>query len=657
MLNKLTVYYLYQILRKRWKWFIASLLLTLSAAGIYLHYSTPIYQNYLLFLLEPTRGMGGADDPYKLFELASDQIGNNINNELYTISSSLFYRKAVNYIYPDSSEEQKDTLALLLRQRLNIQNIDKSSIIYITCKGKSPINNAQTLNKLFEFILRNDREEYLHSSEAAILFLENRILSIQQTTEELDKGNADIAIESKSINARIAYSTQWKDLLNSCYTSEEIESEIQIAKLLYTQIRKTGIENGLLPYIQEDGRFAGNIIKCYNKTWLTYDLLRQSSSTKSFVVKNKEKELGQLYKAILEALKYDINRLSKLKESQLNQQEKIGISTSHSTEKISQYSKNKRQLRAMLSIYVSLHLRKEEINIKRQIYKSNLRLIDPASPDQQTIIYPHRLRILAIALVIGLLLPLIIGIIFDKLDYSVYTKKEYEKFNNIHIFGEISGKEEQLKNSIEIIRANILLEHPQAKVLFFTSTFPSEGKTFISRNLALCMAKTKKRVILIDADIRKATQSKILNATTEIGVTTYLAGITKDIHDLIKPLNIDSRLSFIPCGTIPPNPSELLTCQRWDELLIQLRKEFDLIIIDSVPARLVADAVVSARTADLSFYVMQAGMIDRRYLPELDSFFAKGLFPNMYLLLNSFDNIEEKNKLFTKKLASKKKRV
>ncbi len=641
MLNKLTLYYLYQILLKRWKWFITSLLLTLGAAGIYLHYATPIYQSYLLFLLKPTRGMGGADDPYKLFELAPDQIGNDISNELYTLNSSLFFRKATNYLYPDSSEKQKDSLSVSLNRRIDIQTIDESSLIYITCKGKNTIDNVQVLNKFFEFILFNNQEEYLRSSKAALLFLDNRILSIQETIEKLDKGNVDIALESKSINARVAYSTQWKDLLEYQYTKEEIDSEIQIAQSLYQQIKKMNIEDGLLPYIQENGRFAGNIIRSYNRTWLTYDLLQQSSSTKSDLLRNKRKELEQLHGAVVKALNYDVVRLAKIKNYFLNRQVQTEHNTKNAAQEITRYSENKRLLRTMLTMYVSLHLRKEEISIKRQIYKSNLELIDPASFNQQATIYPHRLRILAIALAIGLLFPLIIGMLFDKLDYLIYTRKEYEKFKHIHIFGEISGKEEQLKNSIEIIRAHILLQQSQVKTIVFTSTLPSEGKTFISRNLALSIAKTEKRVVLIDADIRKATQSKTLNMTSEMGVTTYLAGITKDIHDLIRPLNIDSKLSFIPCGTIPSNPSELLSSPRWEELITQLGKEFDLIIIDSVPARLVADAVVSARIADLSFYVMRAGMIDRRSLPELDSFFAKLLFPNMHLLLNSFDKVKK----------------
>jgi|GEM_PF-6717863 len=637
MLNKLTLYYLYQILQHRWKWFIISLLLTLGAAGIYLYHSTPIYQSYLLFMLKPARGMGDADDPYKLFELAPDAADNSINNELYTISSSLFYREAANYLYPDSSEEQKDSLSVILDKRIDVQAIDESSLLYITCKGKDPIDNVQTLNKFYVFVIVNNREEYLRTSKAALLFLESRILSVQQTIKKVDQGNTNIAIESKSVSARMAYSSEWKDLLRYQYTSEEVESEIQVAKFLYVQIEKMSMQDGLLPYIQENGRFAGSLIKRYNETWLTYDLLQQSSSTKSDLLRNKRKELELLHKAVIQALNYDVNRLTKIKENLQSRQSQIEQSTNHATEKISQYSENKRLLRTMLSVYVSLHLRREEINIKRQIYKSNLQLIDPASPNQRTLIYPHRLRILALALAIGILLPLGIGILFDKLDYLIHTRKEYDKFKNIQIFGEVSGEEEQVKNSIEIIRALILLQHPEAKTLFFTSTLPSEGKTFISRNLALSMAKTKKRVILIDADIRKATQSKNLNMSSEIGVTTYLAGITKDIHDLIQTLNIDSKLSFIPCGAIPPNPSELLAGARWEDLINQLRKEFDLIIIDSVPAQLVADAIVSARIADLSFYVMRAGMIDRRSLPELESFFAKPLFPNMYLLLNSFD--------------------
>lgn len=147
------------------------------------------------------------------------------------------------------------------------------------------------------------------------------------------------------------------------------------------------------------------------------------------------------------------------------------------------------------------------------------------------------------------------------------------------------------------------------KSLVITSTSPSEGKSWVTANLAVTFAQAGKKVVLIDADMRKGRQFSIFGVSPTPGLSNYLSGINSkgedsdpNIMSYVKETEL-KNLYLIPAGNIPPNPSELLVSDQMMEAIISLQNVFDLIIFDGTPSDLVTDAIIISRYVDTTMIV------------------------------------------------------
>ena len=119
-----------------------------------------------------------------------------------------------------------------------------------------------------------------------------------------------------------------------------------------------------------------------------------------------------------------------------------------------------------------------------------------------------------------------------------------------------------------------------------------------------------------------------------MGVTNFLAGTVDRVDDLLMPSGCHENLSLVCKGPVPPNPSELLLNARLNVLIRHLKERFDYVILDNVPSHMVADALIVNRVADLTLYVIRAGGMDRRQLPEIELLHTEHKLKNMALVLN-----------------------
>ena len=172
------------------------------------------------------------------------------------------------------------------------------------------------------------------------------------------------------------------------------------------------------------------------------------------------------------------------------------------------------------------------------------------------------------------------------------------------------------------------------QVITFTSFNEGAGKTFISYNLAMSFVYAKKRVVLVDLDIRKATLSRHFTKMHKTGVTNYLADSSLTLDDIIQPQEF---FDVVAAGAAAPNPAELLMDDRLDKLFDELRTRYDIIIADSVPVGIIADASIANRIADLTVFVVRAGKLDRRQLPDIETLYEDKKLKNMSLVLNGVD--------------------
>ena len=169
-----------------------------------------------------------------------------------------------------------------------------------------------------------------------------------------------------------------------------------------------------------------------------------------------------------------------------------------------------------------------------------------------------------------------------------------------------------------------------------TSANPGSGKTFISFNLAASLAIKGKRVLVIDLDLRKGSLSEYVDRPKK-GISDYLVGDVESIRDITFKPSDNDKVDIIPVGTIPPNPTELLFADRLEQLVDNLRKEYDYIFIDCPPVEIVADASIINKLADVTLFIVRAGLLERSMLSEIEKFYTDKKYRNMSLILNGTD--------------------
>ena len=179
-------------------------------------------------------------------------------------------------------------------------------------------------------------------------------------------------------------------------------------------------------------------------------------------------------------------------------------------------------------------------------------------------------------------------------------KKELITFRNPK--SPISETFRTLRTNIQFMNINRKL-----KSILITSTLPGEGKSWVASNLAITFAQAEKKVILIDADMRKGRQYSIFGISPRPGLANYLAASDKnadliEVEKYVQKTEIDG-LYVISAGNVPPNPSELLITPQMQRLLDRLSTQFDIIIVDAPPCELVTDAVILSRMVDSTVIV------------------------------------------------------
>ena len=191
-----------------------------------------------------------------------------------------------------------------------------------------------------------------------------------------------------------------------------------------------------------------------------------------------------------------------------------------------------------------------------------------------------------------------------------------------------------INEAFRVVRGNLeFMNSKDTKVFLITSANPGSGKTYISLNLAASFAVKKKRVLLVDLDLRKRSLSRKDKHEKQLGISDYLAGHADSYHELIQK-DYQPCLDLLRAGSMPPNPSEVLYSDRLGTMLQELRNEYDYIILDCPPVEVVTDVAIIAPYVDRTIFVVRAGVMLRSMLPEIDKMYVTKRFGEMCVLLN-----------------------
>ena len=174
-------------------------------------------------------------------------------------------------------------------------------------------------------------------------------------------------------------------------------------------------------------------------------------------------------------------------------------------------------------------------------------------------------------------------------------------------------------------------------VVMVTSFNPNAGKTFSIMNMAASMALKGSKALLLDLDLRKASLSKSLGKKGS-GVASYLNGRVDDYHPYVQ--EVSDNLFVLPVGSLPPNPSELLVSDKFKKMVAEMRNEYDYIFMDCPPVDIVADTTIVSRSADMTIFIIRAGLFDKQALPALDDLYTSGNYSRMAFVLNGVERMQ-----------------
>lgn len=307
---------------------------------------------------------------------------------------------------------------------------------------------------------------------------------------------------------------------------------------------------------------------------------------------------------------------------------------------------------------------KRDQNVQEQLYAFLLQKREEASltlasniEDSRTIVKARSVDQLspkpklawAVAIFMGLLLPVGIISIKDFLNNRIGDQAQVQEKSNLPLLGSIShvrkmnspvvvnpGSRSIVAEQIRNIRTAIGFagRNREVKTILVTSFQPGDGKSFISLNLAAAYALLNKRTVLLEFDLRKPRISKMLDIEAKNGISSILAGKEKPEGLLIELPGYNSNLFVLPAGYLPPNPAELISGNNMKNLMRMLQENFDVIIIDTPPFSLVTDASLLQRHADISLVVLRQGHTAKDVYPELKLHTERNPEAPMYLLLN-----------------------
>jgi non-specific protein-tyrosine kinase len=257
---------------------------------------------------------------------------------------------------------------------------------------------------------------------------------------------------------------------------------------------------------------------------------------------------------------------------------------------------------------------------------NTLRVLEPAAPPSIPV-GPRVLQNVLLAAVVGLFLALAAVVLIEVIDDTLKTTEDARRALNLPVLGSVSrfsgaGYAERLvyaspdnsklAEAYRVLRTNLQFStvNKPMKTLMVTSSKPKEGKSTTASNLAIVVAQSGKKVILVDADLRRPVQHLVFELDNEQGLSSAFLDPKAGIDRFMKPVTTDS-LSVLPSGPVPHNPSELLDSARMIEVIEDLKQRADIVIFDSPPVLSVADATILAAKMDGVLLVVDSGYTRR----------------------------------------------
>lgn len=551
---------------------------------------------------------------------------------------------------------------------LKVKPVDmknRADVLTLALSDHSVQRADDLLNTLINIYNENWVEDKNKMAISTSRFIDDRLLSLEKELGQVDDAISDF----KSSNLVADMNSMSQLYMSQIKEVDMMHQELTNQLSLYKYIRNYIIDNpGTETLIPMSPTFAASALSSqigeYNKTLLTRNNIRSNSSDESPIVKNLTASLETTRESILATFENQIGAINAQLDNLMQMERANDGRMSEMPTKTKQLLGMGRQQKVKEQLYLYLLQKREENELSQAFTAYNTRVITPpmgiARPAK-----PKKAQLLAIAFLLGLLIPLFVLYIIELLDNNVHDRNDLQNLT-LPSLGEIpqdhrhkslskalGRKSEQLKPSIlvkhgertvineafRVLRTNLEFMHKgiECPVISVTSFNPGSGKTFISMNTAAAMAIKGNKVLTIDCDLRRSSLSEYANKPKK-GISDYLAGNLSSVQDAIISVEGFDNLYMLPVGSVPPNPSELLGSGKFQSLIVRLKKEYDLIIIDCPPVDIVADTQIINDCVDRTMFVIRAGLMERKDVMTLQKYYETKRLKNLCYVFNGVEN-------------------
>jgi tyrosine-protein kinase Etk/Wzc len=505
----------------------------------------------------------------------------------------------------------------------------ESTVIDLNIVGEIPQQGEDILNSLLKVY---NNAAILDKNELAantLKFVEDRL---KYVVNELDSVEGKLQ-SFKSRNKITDVSSQGQIFLQSVATNDQKLNDVNMQLAILDQVEKyvkskegTGAIAPATLGLPDPG--LSDLLQKLAGIELEYTQMKSIVPENNPSITSLVDGINKLKKAILENMQNQRRNL----EAGRNDLQNVNASYNSMLESIPEKEREllqiSRQQAIKNNIYTFLLQKREETALSFASAVADSRVIDHAESSDGPV-SPKRSLVLLIAVIAPLLIS--VGFVYGReiLTRTVQERTDIEKYLKVPFLGEVNFEKTKSAVVIDAAKRSYVAEQFRQlrtslgymgidethKTIMVTSSISGEGKSFVAINLAISLALKDKKVILLELDLRKPKVSDLLGISRNIGITNYLVGRMQG-REIIKSTGYDN-LSLIPSGPIPPNPSELISNGKLNELITELNETYDYIIIDTTPVSPVTDAYLISPMADITLFIVRYDYTPKMILQRL----------------------------------------